>query len=561
RHDVVAHSQGGLLSRMLVSRDANDFVFVPFRNSSNFYRGRFRRVVTIGSPHNGTRIPQYMFALQERRQNPNGRPSLAIPAVIADFFIVNGTAQTKFNPVGEQIALISRSDPDAPWLPDPDAKIHLVQTTVNLGQPPDSKYFSYSDAAMGLNSPNGALVIPHGSDGVVDFDSMGATTPQVGQVFPDNVFRFNLFKPISHAYVGLPTGEDLFAGISGQVLYYEVAEHVIGALDQDPSLAPEDRIFGPFRLPLRVPQSVVDDIDQAAANIVPDRPNSIMPADARPSNKSRVGSTVEYRFVLPEGQELLGPVFWTLERYGADGATLDNGSLTPSQLDPSMVSVNVDESIPGDRVLYGTATTTSGITVIGTPAVVASVEPDPGRFALSSIKVSPGGGSFPVGAAVEPLLSAIYTDTQNPGQPLTLRRWLEPSDMIVSSTNTGVVDITNKLSWSFASVGQAVVHVAWRGNNAHAAFSIYDPEQTQATIFGQVTTPGGQPIRNATVSLSNGRGTRYDATTSTFGYFHFEGERNFDQYVLAVNSRRYRFAPRSIAVRGDQNEIVLVAQE
>ena len=66
RHDVVAHSQGGVLTRLLCSRNGNRWVGAPFRNADNFYRGRFHRVVTIGSPHNGSRILGYMLRLRDR---------------------------------------------------------------------------------------------------------------------------------------------------------------------------------------------------------------------------------------------------------------------------------------------------------------------------------------------------------------------------------------------------------------------------------------------------------------------------------------------------------------
>jgi len=77
RYDVVAHSQGGVLSRMLTSRNANSFVAQPFRNADNFNRGRFHRVVTIGSPdRKSTRlnsshitISYAVFCLKKKKEN------------------------------------------------------------------------------------------------------------------------------------------------------------------------------------------------------------------------------------------------------------------------------------------------------------------------------------------------------------------------------------------------------------------------------------------------------------------------------------------------------------
>ena len=61
RYDVVAHSQGGILARLLCGQN------LPYLRANlgpaNFYRGRFRRVITIGSPHNGSTLAYYVSQL------------------------------------------------------------------------------------------------------------------------------------------------------------------------------------------------------------------------------------------------------------------------------------------------------------------------------------------------------------------------------------------------------------------------------------------------------------------------------------------------------------------
>src|SRR5439155_24937456 len=49
RYDVVAHSQGGILTRLLCGQNEAPPLVLNFRGLTNFYRGRFRRVITIGS--------------------------------------------------------------------------------------------------------------------------------------------------------------------------------------------------------------------------------------------------------------------------------------------------------------------------------------------------------------------------------------------------------------------------------------------------------------------------------------------------------------------------------
>ena len=280
RFDVVAHSQGGVLTRMLCSKNANGFAGLPFRNADNFYRGRFHRVVTIGSPHNGTRLVRFVLDLQERLQQGNINGQL-LPLAVSEIMIRTGISQDKFDPFGVQIARINQNDPNAPWYPDPAARFHLIQTTVHDGSAPNPSSYSYSEWALGLNFV-GDLVIPRGSDGVVDFDSMAATSPEAGQGDPTNMFRMPASQQICHAFIPrVPetTGSelvfaDMFGGDFGQTESTTAAHHAIDALDQSSEISPAFRVFGPFRLPTLLPQSVADSI-RAAADRITARPDTI----------------------------------------------------------------------------------------------------------------------------------------------------------------------------------------------------------------------------------------------------------------------------------------------
>jgi hypothetical protein len=64
----------------------------------------------------------------------------------------------------------------------------------------------------------------------------------------------------------------------------------------------------------------------------------------------------------------------------------------------------------------------------------------------------------------------------------------------------------------------------------------------QASISGRVTTADGTAIRNAEMVLTgNSLETPLRVTTSSFGYFSFEGLELGETYVLTVNSRRFTF--------------------
>lgn len=527
RYDVVAHSQGGVLARILCSQNSNSHVPLPFRNEENFNRGRFHRVVTIGSPHNGTRIVRYMAALRDRFvSSSTNRVSLGLSGQVAALMIWNGTAQLKFDPIGEQIKLINRSDAGAPWLPDPGAKFHLVQTTVNSGMSPAPDAYSYSDAALGLNA-TGHMVLPRGSDGVVDFDSMGSTTPEAGQNTPTNVFRLPSEDQISHAFVDpsgksldLGLGVDLFGGSSGQVLSSEVAWHVIGVLDQKEELPAADRVFGPFRLPAPITQAVIDSIQTAAEAVTPGVDAIQIVTGSQTQSLSATGfdakgngsTPMEFEFALPEGEDFTGSVLWAVERYGIGGVSTHGISLEPVAGDPSRISISVDENIPGDVVLYGTATTTSGKVIIGVPVLVFSAEPDPGVYSLSSFEILPAEGEFAAGTGVEPNLIALYTLDSSPGDaPLRIRRWIDPSDFAVSSSNPAAVDVTDPLEWNFVSAGSATLSVDWRGLGAPATLTVYDDHpgrgidafNSWAINLGLPENSRGLTVRNGPLEIEN----------------------------------------------------------
>lgn len=65
-----------------------------------------------------------------------------------------------------------------------------------------------------------------------------------------------------------------------------------------------------------------------------------------------------------------------------------------------------------------------------------------------------------------------------------------------------------------------------------------------ASVSGRVVTPAGLGLRNAVVSLTDAyTGIRRIATTSTFGFYSFANVTLGRGYIVAVSSRRYRYAP------------------
>jgi len=514
RHDVFAHSQGGVLTRMLCSQNTSSFLELPFRNPDNFFRGRFHRVVTVGSPHNGTRLVSYMKRAYDRINVIGPGPHrLGIVDAISGAMILSGNSQPKFDPFGPEIRLLHSPDPTAPWYPDPGAMFHLIATTVNHGQAPATNNGTLSEFFLGLASPLGAMVIPRGSDGVVDFDSQTATTPEAGQAPPPNSHRMPPGQAISHAHM-LMEGIALFGGTEGQVDSLNVAQHAIGALDQDPLMPAQERVFGPFRLAIPLPQSVASSIQTAADQV-----------DLGLEDAIRFATGVLPRdvifpvcqFNLPPGEVLAGPVTWFVERYGENGLTTEGVSLHPVG-HPGRIGVQIDRSVWGDVVLYGAARTLSGRIITGEPFVVESTMPDELTWALDSMEVEPYGVSYPVGTVIEPVFWETWVSQPDEegnggGDYLRVRRYPRGDDLLFSVIPSHVMDVTDPLQWRAAAPGSVDVYVSRQGQSATAytQFTVYPNSTNGADSDGDGRSnsdESGVPNRTGTgTGDGNGDGT------------------------------------------------------
>lgn len=238
RYDVVGHSQGGVLLRMLCQTNiwtakgqftANkDTVVSP----NNIWRGRFRRIVTIGAPHNGTTIAYYCKALYERD------PSWSI----AFNLLPGGLAMIqKFDPSGEQIACINN-----PAFPvDANIGFHCIKSTISDGNSDWQVYRilglqNIISAGHEAGLTRGQVLIPYGADGIVDQISQGG-----GSGTPSSHDFFNVAHAAPEQLFGVGPGitETALASVG-----IEVANLLTGP----------DSNFGAFQLP-----SIISDTDKA----------------------------------------------------------------------------------------------------------------------------------------------------------------------------------------------------------------------------------------------------------------------------------------------------------
>ena len=79
--------------------------------------------------------------------------------------------------------------------------------------------------------------------------------------------------------------------------------------------------------------------------------------------------------------------------------------------------------------------------------------------------------------------------------------------------------------------------------------------RSESTVSGRVTTPGGQGIRGARVTISDPNGVQRSFVTGSFGAFVFEGVTPGRNYVLSVTAKRYRFQSRVVSVMDSLSDI------
>jgi hypothetical protein len=87
------------------------------------------------------------------------------------------------------------------------------------------------------------------------------------------------------------------------------------------------------------------------------------------------------------------------------------------------------------------------------------------------------------------------------------------------------------------------------------------PTSAGVDVSGRVLTPDGRGLRNATVTMTDSNGVVRTATTSSFGFYRFEGVTVGESYVMGVSSRSYRFTPRVVQVFDTLTDVDFIGLE
>ena len=455
RYDVIGHSQGGVLLRMLCSTTGKfgSSPSMAFRHDQNFHRGRFRRIVTVGSPHNGAIPLYYANAIF---QSGTGGKYRFVPSLLKDV----GLLQLKFDPWGDQIRQIN--DPLLAAI-DENAKFHTIATTIgNSGPVP-----LYNLVGLWY-SPRKAATIPEGSDGVVDFRSQVGGLGTIGTSLSGNIAH----APFKKSIASIPIPPDDLLTIDLNLTKYlfripsaddtqtrsgAVASQVIAKLD---GIASE---FGRFFAPTLLSATQKSAID------------GLLPVsyDADLVNPSLIQSA-QYNFQLSplQTEPVEGDVVWTAEVFGTNGVSTVGIGVQPSTNDSTHVTVTVEDNVVGDVVLYASYTSTNGNVVFAHPVLVVS---RPVGGTLTNIAIMPSALAMGVGAAVEPEIWGMYSSGVQSRLYIPINQAAQ-----FSSSNTNVAQIAPDGLVTATGLGVTTLTASFNNFTNHS--------------FISVLPSGGQPL-------------------------------------------------------------------
>ena len=490
RYDAIGHSQGGVLLRFLCSSNENAS-FKPFRNDSNFCRGRFRRVVTIGSPHVGSTMCELGTLLYG-----NGSSCLM---EIADVTVhLQTLLQVKFRiGNGTQLQILN-----ARYTCDGNAKLHLLRTAVDGGAAPASGghpfykalWLNESEPEVGPKTP-GQVVAPMGGDGVVDAYSQSA-----GAVLLSDGIKSSFVSGGNYCHAADPIIRP-FVGAT-QTGYPAVARQAKDLLNGSASQ------FGPVNIPqwLTTNMEIVkNEIKELAPKIIDRHPKKTeplyktcnpfvipnQPLAAR--SLSLTGGAVSASFsaqtlnftLQPTADEpLAGMVTWAAEVYGPDG--VEGVTMTTSGTYGEQLTLTVGASVVGEVVLQATYPSSTGKTISGAPGVVLSRPPG---TAITAVECVPAAVSMGSGGVIPLELRAVYDGT------IRTRVFSNAANTTFSSSNETVATVDAGGTLRLIAPGNATVTATYQGT-----WSVEVPVSTlgEAPVVTSVGTVSGainQPMQ------------------------------------------------------------------
>jgi hypothetical protein len=226
---------------------------------------------------------------------------------------------------------------------------------------------------------------------------------------------------------------------------------------------------------------------------------------------------------------------------------------TPSPVPEFDLSITQSDS-PDPATVSGTLTYTLTVTI--TPAALGGSASPQVRF------------NFPTGIPATPVSatgSNGYVATTD-ASGITFSGGVLSTSGLSAGTATLLVVVRPLASGTLTSAGANVIvdpnnlvnEASETNNTASTITTVVNaamtptptpaPGPTFFSLEGRVFTPGSVGIRSAVVVLTDSAGNRRTSTTSSFGVYSFQNLDAGQSYTLTVASKRYRFAPRTVAM-------------
>lgn len=123
---------------------------------------------------------------------------------------------------------------------------------------------------------------------------------------------------------------------------------------------------------------------------------------------------------------------------------------------------------------------------------------------------------------------------------------------------SGVQDSTKSLTLPFGPTVSIIVQL---GEVVTCTFTNTQlvPSAALVTVGGRVMTATGMPISRVNVKLTDQNGNSRSALTNNFGYYGFDDVEVGQTYVISIESKRYQFAPRVIALSDELADLDFIA--
>lgn len=199
----------------------------------------------------------------------------------------------------------------------------------------------------------------------------------------------------------------------------------------------------------------------------------------------------------------------------------------------SQVSVSIEIDSQGDEVAFSFSLNFDPTVLSNPVASLGSGVPASTSVGLNSTQTQQGR----LGVLVD-TVNAFQASPPN-RQVVVITFTVLPGAFIGSSSITFGSSPTGL---STASTVGALLPTSYQPGNV----TVLPPSAVPVTLGGRVTTPNGQNLRNAVVSLIDSNNVRRTATTSSFGLYSFANVASGQTYTMTVGSKRYRFEARIV---------------